>query len=340
MSNFTIPCITASQNSSELVCFKLSAKDLWEIVDINKRDPDKDKGYQRVLSPSRVKAISTFLSGGKVIPTSILVSLNKTAVLSADKKTLTLPKKKRIGWVIDGQHRLAGAKEVSVDVEYFVIAFINLSTEEQVRQFVTINNESKGVPTSLIYDLLSYMPKDKSISDIAKEQAAEIAGVLRTDEKSPFYGRIAIVTSPKKGEISLTNFVRKVHPLILRDRGKFNKYSMDEQTKIIGNFYKALEQTFPDDFDLVTSPFFQTVGFGAMFNVLDVVFDYTMKLYGGFQIADIIKVLKHVDDYDLDQFGKSGTGNAAEIQAGNDFKITLELRLSETADGKKGRIRL
>lgn len=340
MSNIEISCITATQGKTELVCFTMKAKDLWQLVDINKRDPDKDKGYQRVLSMSRVESIAKYIDGGRVIPTCVLVSLDKTAQLSRNKSKIIVPKKKRIGWVIDGQHRLAGANHASSNVEFFVIAFIDLPIEEQVRQFVTINNESKGVPTSLIYDLLSYMPPDKSIGEIAKEQSAEIANFLRKDENSPFYGKIAIVTSPRKGEISLTNFVRKVSPMLLKDKGKFNKYSMEEQRKIIDNFYKALIHVFPDQADYVSSVFFQTIGFGAMFNALDSVFDYTMKFYKGFQVSDIIKVLKYVDDFDFSALRRYGTGSAAEIQAGNDFKVTLEIRLADVEDGKQGRLRL
>jgi DGQHR domain-containing protein len=340
MSNIEIPCITAVQGNTELVCFTMKAKDLWNIVEINKRDPDKDRGYQRVLSMSRVEAIAKYLDGGRVIPTCVLVTLDKPVRLSGNKSKLILPRKKRIGWVIDGQHRLAGAKHAATDVEFFVIAFIDLSVAEQVRQFVTINNESKGVPTSLIYDLLSYMPPDKSISEIAKEQSVEIANTLRKDETSPFYGRIAVITSPRKGELSLTNFVRKVAPLILKDKGKFNKYSMEQQRKIIDNFYKALIHAFPDQADPVSSVFFQTIGFGAMFNTIDSIFDYTMKIQKGFQVSDIIKTLKHVDDFDFDELKRYGTGNSAEIQAGNDFRVTLDIRMAEVEGGKDGRIKL
>ena len=148
-----LKCLIAKQGERNIVCFTMSAKELWKLVEINKRDPDKNTGYQRVLSMSRVEAIAKYLDAGNQIPTCILVSLDKPTELSEKDYVIKIPEGNKIGWVIDGQHRLAGANNAEVDVDFFVIAYIDLPIEEQVRQFVTINTESKGVPTSLIYDL-------------------------------------------------------------------------------------------------------------------------------------------------------------------------------------------
>lgn len=340
MSVSVIEIVTAKQGSKELHCFSIKAKELIKLVDIDKRKPEEDKGYQRVLSLSRVQSIAKFIDSGRVIPTCILVSLNKPVKISRDKRHIEIPLGHKIGWVIDGQHRLAGANEAETEIDFFVVCFLDLPIEEQIRQFMTINNESKGVPTSLIYDLLSYMPPDKTSSDVAKEQAAEIAKILSRDESSPFFGRIAILNTAKKGEISLTNFVRKVYPLIIRDKGKFGRYSIDEQRRIIDNYYKAFIHVFPEHSEPSTSVLFQTIGFGAALNVIDTVFDYCIKLYQGFTIADIIKLLKNVEDFDLNDWKAQGTGNAAEIQVGRDFKVALELRLAESGDRGGGSIKL
>ncbi len=77
-----------------------------------------------------------------------------------------------------------------------------------------------------------------------------------------------------------------------------------------------------------------------MFNAIDLVFDYAVKLEKGFALPDIIKILKRVEDFPFTDWKKYGSGSAAEIQAANDFKISLELRLRETDQGKDGSIRL
>ena len=130
-------------------------------LEINERDSDKDEGYQRTLSTSRVRSISDFVDRKRTIAPAIIVSLKKDAKFDKDAGELLIPKQANSGWVIDGQHRLAGAAKASEDIELGVVAFLDLDIESQIFQFVTINRTAKGVPTSLYYDLLKYLPADQ-----------------------------------------------------------------------------------------------------------------------------------------------------------------------------------
>ena len=204
----TVSCLKVKQGKSDIYALKISAKTLWKIVQINARDPDKDQGYQRVLSPSRVRSIARYIDAGNCIPTSILIAFEKATVVdNGDFINLVIDDVPNSGWVIDGQHRLAGAHQATKDIELPVVAFVGLDIEEQIKQFITINKEAKGVPASLYYDLLSHLPI-KSASERAKDRAADIATELRNDEESPFFARIVITTTPIKGELSLNNFVK------------------------------------------------------------------------------------------------------------------------------------
>lgn len=317
----TYNCVPIKQGNSTLYALAISAKALWKIVQINTRDPDKETGYQRVLSPSRVRAISKYIVAGHSIPTSVLVSFGTAASVDSTGTQLTVKSKPDAGWVIDGQHRLAGAFESSIDIELAVIAFIGLDIEQQVQQFVTINKEAKGVPTSLYYDLLSYLPV-KSSSDRAKERAADIATELRKDDESPFAGRIVISTAPKKGELSLNNFVRKVYPLLLDGRA-LATYSVNEQKSIIANYYRGLQVAFPMYFIKHSSVFFQTIGFGALMNALPIFLGLCVKTHKAFKIDDVANVFQEIKHFDFSAWEKFGTGSAAEMQAGEDLKEEL-----------------
>ena len=45
------PCFIINQNNKYiLVCFVAKATSIWDLVQINKCDPDKETGYQRALS--------------------------------------------------------------------------------------------------------------------------------------------------------------------------------------------------------------------------------------------------------------------------------------------------
>ena len=220
------------QHDRVLYLFAASAKTLFEILDINQREPDKDEGYQRILSGSRVRSISDFVDQHRTIAPAIVVTM-QGAQFDEDAGELLVPNRSGSGWVIDGQHRLAGAAKASKDIELPVVAFLDLEIESQIFQFVTINRTAKGVPTSLYLDLLKHLPLTKKPGEIAKDKAADIANALRVDEESPLFNRITIVP-PKPGQtISLTNFVRKVAPLVQTDpvRSPISSYTLPEQKK-------------------------------------------------------------------------------------------------------------
>lgn len=325
------------QGKYTLVQFFASAKELWTLVSINRKVEDKDEGYQRTLSTSRVRSIAKYIDAGNPIPVSILLTLDK-GNYEIDGSNIKLKNKKDIGWVIDGQHRLAGANQARKDIKLPVIAFLELSMEQQIQQFIKINKEAKGVPTSLYFDLLKHLP-DKTPGEYAKERAADIAYQLKKDETSPFYSKIVTVTSPKKGELSLNFFVKKIYPIIQENKGLLGDYSIKEQEKIFKNYYSGLKNVFPKEFKNENSIFYQTIGFGSLIRVFPTFFSICIKNQKGFDVNDVTKTFKKVSYFDFEVWRKIGTGNAAEIQAAEDFKIELQDSFSDD-NNQVGLIRL
>jgi DGQHR domain-containing protein len=313
-------CIPIKQGAFTLYAFAADAKSLWSVVEINRREDDKELSYQRILSPSRRRAIARYIDQGRTIPTAVIVSFDADTKISSDGEFVVVPNRPKAGWVIDGQHRLAGAHESKKPIELPVVAFLGLDVEAQIEQFVTINREAKGVPTSLYYDLLKNLPL-KSSTDVAKEKAADICAQLKIDESSPFFGRIVVTTAPSKGELSLNNFVRKLYPLLL-DKGPLSVYSAPEQALIIDNYFAGLRVVFPQLFNK-SSIFFSTIGFGGVINALPTALNLCVKNYKAFKVSDVSKLFTEVKDFDFLGWQKIGTGSAAEIQAGEDLKQTL-----------------
>jgi DGQHR domain-containing protein len=323
-------CLTVKQGNKTLAVFTATVKDLWEIVEINERDSDKDRGYQRVLSAGRVSSIVKYVTSGHVIPTSLLVSFDN-AKLNPSGTILTVPNQPNAGWVIDGQHRLSGIHKSGVDYQIAVVAFIGLTVKDQIEQFVKINREAKNVPTSLYIDLLKHLP-DKSDADMAKERAADLADNLRRDEDSPFFGKIVMIGTAKAGQISLTQFARKVAPLVAK-KGKLQMYSVTVQLGVLKNYYKALSHVFPKVYEPKEgeSIFFKSLGFGALINALPTIFEICHREHKGFRLEDIIMVFKEIDDFEFDQWSSIGTGNDAENQAGEDLATSVMERFQEGA---------
>ncbi len=320
----TFACVSFKQGAHKLFCFVASAKQLWELVQINKREEDKDKGYQRALSPARAEKIARFIERGNMLPGSVLLSFDEDTKIGADGLTITIPNRADAGWVIDGQHRLAGASKSKVDIDMPVVGLVGLSLEEQINCFVTINREQMGVSSSLYYELLKHLPITKTDTEMSKERAADLATKLKNDEASPFFGRIVVTVSPKRGELSLTNFVRKIGPLLRRDNGRLTNFTDEDRQGIINNYYKALQQVFPSEYNKSDSVFFKTLGFGALMNVFPTFIDLCLQNYHGFRVADAASLFRKVDYFNFADWHEMGTGNAAEILAGDDLRTELQ----------------
>lgn len=326
--------LPVKQGETTLYLLREKASKLFACISINRRVEDKDEGYQRALSPSRIDSIKRYIKGNHVIPGAIIVSFDEASYDSA-KRELIVPSGTDVGWVIDGQHRLAGARLAAldgVDIELPVVAFVGLTEIKQIEQFVVINREAKNVPTSLYLDLIGKLVHKKP-ADFAKERAVDIGTELRRDEESPFYDRIVVTTSPREGQISLTNFVRKVAPHVTPDKGLLHIYTELEQRAVVANYFKALRTVFPKEFDSKGSLFFKTVGFGALWNAFGTVFSLALTKQNGFQVKDVVAVLKPVENFDFGAWREYGSGNLAEVTAGEDFKASLLLAHSDAKVG-------
>jgi DGQHR domain-containing protein len=337
----SVPCIEIEQGGVRLYLFKLKASKLWSLLSINRRNPDKEEGYQRVLASSRVEALKTFIKEANPVPVGIVISLNEAKYDKA-KGTLSIPAGEDVGWVIDGQHRLAGAHRAAsegTDIELPVISFVGLDEDNQIRQFVTINREGRGVPTSLVLDLLKRLPT-KNPADTARERAHDLANELRKDTESVFFERIAVISAPKSGQISNTNFVRKVAPLVHEDKGILKIYSLNEQQRIIDNYFRAVRDCFGEEWSRSGTVFFQTIGFGALMNLFDSVFQETLSRYGSFRVADIVEVLSVASGFDFSQWRSKGSGNKAEQEAASDLLVDLKRAASTPNGGEASKIKL
>jgi DGQHR domain-containing protein len=327
--------ITAKQGDHVLYSFSEKASKLWSFVSINRREEDKDDGYQRVLSNSRVRAVADYIKAGNMIPGSIIIGVDQ-GKYSAEQGKLRFSQGKDVAWVIDGQHRLAGAHLASQegsDIELNVVALLNLDEQAQIEQFVTINREGKNVPTSLYLDLLKHLPNRKSSGEIAAERASDIATQLRRDNQSIFFGRIVVTTSPRSGQISIVNFTRKMAPFVNPDKGLLNVFTLAQQVTIVENYFRGIRETYPDEWRKADSIFFKTVGFGALMNVFEDVFKECTMHSGGFRVADIVEVLRPLRAFDFVQWSSKGTGNKAEIEAAKEFQVDFARHLEKRRAG-------
>lgn len=323
--------IKVTQGSTTFYVFTCKASVLWSFAEINQRKEDKDEGYQRVLSTARVNQIRDFLVRGNAIPGAIIISCDHAKIAPGG---ISIAERSDAAWIIDGQHRCAGANkaaEMGYDVDLPVVAFLDLTEQQQADYFVTINREAKGVPSSLYIDLLRHLPKQKTEKERLEERIADISHELSRNMDSILFRKIVSTTSPKSGEISLTNFARRLRPLLHPNNGILAPYTFPEQVKVVENFFSALQLVFPRYY--ARNIFFKTLGFGAVWRAFPVIFAASLK-QGGFRSRDAAMVLQKISDFDFDQWNKMGTGAAAETQAGDD--LIAELKSALESDQPEG----
>lgn len=321
-----IKAIKVEQAGGSFYLFTLPASKLYEVTEINQRIEGKEEGYQRVLSPGRIKSMSRYIEAGGAIPGSIIASFETLDYRTSDS-TIAMPTSAKPGWIIDGQHRLAGAHEAAVsgtEISLPVAAYEGASFEMQVQLFITINREAKNVPSSLYLDLLKNLPKRKSEKEALEERITDIARALNQDEQSPFFQRIIFTKTARAGEVSLTNFARVMRPLFNKSGGTLSPYTQTEQVRVIDNYYKALETSFPGNWKNDNPIFLRTVGFGAVWRVFPFVFTTALSNYNASNVSSFVKVFGQIAGFNFDNWSEYGSGSAAEISAGDDLLVMLQ----------------
>ena len=215
--------------------------------------------YQRLIKKDRLQKVQKFVDSGHFFPNSIIISIesgkNKMQFNETSKEYRTdsearmgllyLPQTYQSAYIIDGQHRLYGY----ADSDYAetdtipVVAFENLSNEDQLRLFMEINENQKSVPKSLrnILEIDIFYDSD----DLVKRRSAllgKIAKNLGEDKKSPLHGRIIIGEDAKNDFCCITMESIK---LALDKTSFFSKYKASGYELEKGSFqiYETLKHT-------------------------------------------------------------------------------------------------
>jgi DGQHR domain-containing protein len=86
-----------------MLVFSASVKMIYEHFDVSRRIEDKQQGYQRSFSSSRIKKIKNYINQDRgIIPNSILVNLDREKYSYFEKDCIRLPDTESLGLIIDG----------------------------------------------------------------------------------------------------------------------------------------------------------------------------------------------------------------------------------------------
>jgi DGQHR domain-containing protein len=318
----------AKQRGWRILSFVMDSTTFDGIAFVSRRDDDKDDGYQRNLSRQRAADIARYIDKENgCIPNSILVNL-EGATYDGKTKILRIPNQPKAAWVIDGQHRMFGLRQAKTSYDLVVTAFLDLDVADQAKQFKMINSKQKGVPTSLLYDLLD-LTKDGTY---VQQRGHELATKLNDDPESPWYGHIDLIGSGD-GLITQTRVVTTVESLI-SDRGALFQYSEEEQYGILKNYFTAIKTIFPSDWGNKNSVLTKALGFSAWLIVLPQVLTICLQRFQNFTVKSIVSVLTPIKAYSFSAEHHRGwaghpgenrlAGALADALKGGDAKTTAK----------------
>ena len=172
-------------------------------------DPEGAPTYQRLMTRTRLRQIGNFLKKGGFFPTNILVNFTSKLRFDLIKKNdnsggvesdvafghIYLPSTYRSAWIIDGQHRLYGyapLDENYLEENIVVLAFENMSKEQEAELFLTINHEQKSVPKTLLDELEGELKWGSKVpSERIGAISAKLLELMKTDIGEPLFNRIA-----------------------------------------------------------------------------------------------------------------------------------------------------
>jgi DGQHR domain-containing protein len=264
--------------------------------------PARD-AIQRVDSTRRVKEIAQYLDDpDATFPTPIILSCSSQDVPYADGY-LSFDDEKRIGEIVDGQHRFLGMERAAPDrlvgFQLPVVFMLDLEAYEKAYVFSTINSKQTPVPKSLIYDLFA-LAEHRSPT----KTSHEIARVLNTKPESPFYRGLKMLGSRTSESEFLTqgSFVKEVLRRISRNpqldeiqikrvealkdedalplRYYFVKERDEVIVQILENYFSAVRSTFAVEWEPPTAKDYilrKTVGFQALMSAFDTVWKKARK---------------------------------------------------------------
>lgn len=236
-----IPAVRGKMGGHTYFSFATEPENILKIGYVlhrNKANINMMPTYQRLIKKSRLKSVNQFIENGGYFPNSIVISIDaknchfdpaNTQVAStiSDVGILHLPKKYKSAYIIDGQHRLYGYSDSEYKTKNTipVVAFVNLSRDEQVQLFMQINENQKSVSKDLRETLNSDL---KWTSDRLDERldalTSRIAIQMGEKRNSSLYDKITVGQDKRDLTIQNIKLALKRSKFI----GKISKNKIEE----------------------------------------------------------------------------------------------------------------
>lgn len=211
-----IPVLKGKMGERDYYIFSIEPSTLLKIGFVLHRTRVNDSmapTYQRLLVPSRLKALTKFIDDGGYFPNSIIINFSavnddlkvKFTPIKAEKDSLSefgfllIPNAYGIAYIIDGQHRVYGYSQSQhkEDSTIPVVAFVGMESEEQLKIFMEINENQKAVSPSLRLDLEEDLYwKSERLDSRMKALRSSCIKALAANSNYVLYNKISVGEDP------------------------------------------------------------------------------------------------------------------------------------------------
>ena len=284
------PALVAEQSPyHELAMISATADEIASFAQIDQAGRSVSgrlSGFQRPQIAGHIREIAQYLQKKEaVLPNAVVLAFVGGAALKRHRNgTATLEietGKTRHGFVVDGQQRLMALLHSGrTDFKVFAACLLCRSLHELRQQFILINN-AKPLPKSLVYELLPTIDGLPERLD-SRRTAAALTERMNFAEDSVLRGMIKQQTNPT-GVLKDTALQRAIMNSqsagALQSFGA-NPHALDKGYRLLNAFYRAVQQTFPDDWNdqkPTTSRLVHGTGIVAMGYVMDEIYAHDRK---------------------------------------------------------------
>lgn len=274
------------------------------------RIADPQRGFQRIVSPQRARAIAlAVLDQQRTFPNAIVLATDQ-AQFDVSNGGILIPS--NISFlVVDGQHRLWAQTHSDYNAVYSCIIHTGLSEVEMARLFLEINDNQKRVPSSLRWDLVRLVRPDDDPVSIATVEAIFI---LATEDSSPLYQRVDLTGEQSEISLKQGSLAPGLRPLFTKRSPLFG-LSFDQQCHVILQFFLAMREVNHDGWQKANSPFYRARVIRALLRLLPKILRDMDQDLTSMMFSDFMPYLRRINQASLHRDKLIAAQGSAGIKA-------------------------
>lgn len=259
--------LTARRVTQNSTVFYETAIGAETLVDEDAFHPDRwntmdNSGYQREINEPHARRIASYLGneeGDNVLPTSLIINYRTPLVVRdlEDEMVELDIRPGLIGYIVDGQHRLAAANraiEEGTDLSKyeFGVTITQFTLAEEMSHFRNINTSANRPPKGLGQVINARLSEEfgrptANVTDQATNRVVALVSRLSSDSESPWYGKVAMGGLRKRSfnTIVQSALVKAFLPLFTAGRFYDPAERPEHIYQIVLNYWKAVEHVWP-----------------------------------------------------------------------------------------------